>query len=102
MPVFVYAIGAGPLTHAAAQLAVREGLKEADVVTVREKSAHRVLEESGLHRDVIVTADPALLMKPEPLPRGAAKLRLFSKRPVFLSITVAVNWGKLRTRFWRI
>ena len=73
VPVFVYAIGAGPLTHAAAQAAVRENLKDADVVTVREKSAHRVLEEAGLHRDVIVTADPALLMKPEPLPRGLLK-----------------------------
>jgi polysaccharide pyruvyl transferase CsaB len=71
VPVFVYAIGAGPLTHAAAQAAVRDSLKEAQVVTVREKSAHRALEEAGLHRDdVVVTADPALLLKPEPLPRG--------------------------------
>jgi len=73
VPVFVYAIGAGPLTHAAAQAAVRESLRDAEVVTVREKSAHRVLEESGLHRDVVVTADPALLLKPEPLPRGVLK-----------------------------
>jgi polysaccharide pyruvyl transferase CsaB len=70
VPVFVYAIGAGPLTHAAAQAAVRENLGDVEMVTVREKSAHRVLEEAGLHRDVVVTADPALLLKPEPLPRG--------------------------------
>ena len=71
VPVFVYAIGAGPLTHAAAQAAVRENLADVEMVTVREKSAHRVLEESGMHReDVVVTADPALLLKPEPLPRG--------------------------------
>jgi len=74
VPVFVYAIGAGPLTHAAAQAAVRENLADVAVVTVREKSAHRVLEESGLHRDdVVVTADPALLLKPEPLPRGVLR-----------------------------
>jgi polysaccharide pyruvyl transferase CsaB len=73
VPVFVYAIGAGPLTHAAAQAAVRDNLADAQVVTVREKSAHRVLEESGLHRDIVVTADPALLLKPEPLPRGVLK-----------------------------
>ena len=73
VPVFVYAIGAGPLTHAAAQAAVRESLSEAEIVTVREKSAHRVLEEAGLHRDIVVTADPALLLKPEPLPRGILK-----------------------------
>jgi polysaccharide pyruvyl transferase CsaB len=71
VPVFVYAIGAGPLTHAAAQAAVRETLADVEMVTVREKSAHRVLEEAGLHRDdVVVTADPALLLKPEALPRG--------------------------------
>ena len=70
VPVFVYAIGAGPLTHAAAQAAVRENLGDVEMVTVREKSAHRVLEEAGLHRDIVVTADPALLLKPEPLPRG--------------------------------
>ena len=73
VPVFVYAIGAGPLTHAAAQAAVRENLADVEMVTVREKSAHRVLEEAGLHRDVVVTADPALLLKPEPLPRGVLK-----------------------------
>ncbi len=73
VPVMVYAIGAGPLNHAAAQAAVRENLADAVVVTVREKSAHRVLEEAGLHRDVVVTADPALLLKPEPLPRGVLK-----------------------------
>jgi polysaccharide pyruvyl transferase CsaB len=73
VPVMVYAVGAGPLNHAAAQAAVRENLADAVVVTVREKSAHRVLEEAGLHRDVVVTADPALLLKPEPLPRGVLK-----------------------------
>jgi polysaccharide pyruvyl transferase CsaB len=73
VPVMAYAIGAGPLNHAAAQAAVRENLADATVVTVREKSAHRALEEAGLHRDVIVTADPALLLKPEPLPRGVLK-----------------------------
>src|SRR5918996_6062143 len=73
VPVFVYAIGAGPLTHAAAQAAVREALSDAEIVTVREKSAHRVLEEAGVQRDIVLTADPALLLKPEPLPRGILK-----------------------------
>jgi polysaccharide pyruvyl transferase CsaB len=73
VPVMVYAIGAGPLTHAAAQAAVRDNLGDVELVTVREKSAHRVLEEAGLHREIVVTADPALLLKPEPLPRGILK-----------------------------
>jgi polysaccharide pyruvyl transferase CsaB len=73
VPVMVYAIGAGPLKHAGAQQVVREVLDQVDVVTVRERSAQQVLEEAGVHREVIVTADPALLLKPEPLPRGVLK-----------------------------
>jgi len=70
VPVMLYAIGAGPLNHASVQQAVREVLDQVDVVTVRERSAQQVLEEAGVHREIIVTADPALLLKPEPLPRG--------------------------------
>src|SRR5918996_1679151 len=73
VPVFVYAIGAGPLKHAGAQAAVREVLDQVDIVTVRERSAQQVLEEAGVHREIVVTADPALLLKPEPLPRGILK-----------------------------
>jgi polysaccharide pyruvyl transferase CsaB len=70
IPVMLYAVGAGPLKHAGAQTAVREVLEQVDVVTVRERGAQQVLEEAGVHREITVTADPALLLKPEPLPRG--------------------------------
>jgi polysaccharide pyruvyl transferase CsaB len=70
VPVMVYAIGAGPLEDPAAQQAVREALEHVDLITVRERGAHQVLENAGVHREMTVTADPALLLKPEPLPRG--------------------------------
>jgi polysaccharide pyruvyl transferase CsaB len=73
VPVFVYAVGAGPLKDPVAQGAVREALEGVAAITVREKSARQVLEEAGVHRDVIVTADPALLLKPEALPRNVLK-----------------------------
>jgi polysaccharide pyruvyl transferase CsaB len=73
VPVMAYAIGAGPLNDPGAQAAVRDALKDAAAVTVREKAAQRALEEAGLHREITVTADPALLLKPEPLPRGILK-----------------------------
>src|SRR3954452_14702290 len=69
----LYAVGAGPLAHAGAQALVREVLEQVDVVTVRERAAQQVLEEAGVHREIIVTADPALLLKPEPLRRGVLK-----------------------------
>jgi polysaccharide pyruvyl transferase CsaB len=73
VPVMLYAIGAGPLSHAAATTAVRDELEHVEVITVRERSAQRVLEEAGVHREITVTADPALLLKPEALPRGLLK-----------------------------
>src|SRR5262245_34472337 len=68
VPVMLYAIGAGPLSHAAATAAVREELEHVEAITVRERSAQRVLEEAGVHREISVTADPALLLRP----RGSA------------------------------
>jgi polysaccharide pyruvyl transferase CsaB len=88
VPVMVYAIGAGPLTHAAAQAAVRENLNEVALITVREKSAHRALEEAGLHREIVVTADPALLLKPEPLPRGILKMEGLEGRRRLIGMSV--------------
>jgi polysaccharide pyruvyl transferase CsaB len=73
VPVMLYAIGAGPLSHAAATAAVREELEHVEAITVRERAAQRVLEEAGVHREITVTADPALLLKPEALPRGLLK-----------------------------
>lgn len=71
VPVMLYAIGAGPLTDPNAQEAVRDTLNRANVITVRERNARKVLEEAGVERDIIITADPALLLEPEPLPDGS-------------------------------
>ncbi|MDA8216497.1 MAG: polysaccharide pyruvyl transferase family protein [Dehalococcoidales bacterium] len=73
VPVMVYAIGAGPLRSPAAQRMVRDCLGRAAVVTVRERRARQVLEEAGLQDDIIVTADPALLLEPQPLPEDALR-----------------------------
>ncbi len=61
-----YAVGAGPLERAADRASVTAALNEMRLVTVREKAAKRLLEESGLERKVTLTADPALLLEPEP------------------------------------
>lgn len=61
-----YAVGAGPLERPADRGAIAEVLNEMQLVTVREKAAKRLLEESGVRRDIWVTADPALLLEPQP------------------------------------
>lgn len=63
-----YAIGTGPLTSPVAQRLVRTTLNNADIITVREFSARQVLEQIGVEKEIHVTADPALLLEPEPLP----------------------------------
>jgi polysaccharide pyruvyl transferase CsaB len=71
VPVMVYAVSAGPLRSQASQKDVRKGLSRAQVITVRERGAKRILEEAGVPCEIIVTADPALLLEPRPLPGDA-------------------------------
>lgn len=83
VPTMTYAIGAGPLDERSAQQAVRECLDRTDVITVRERNAARVLEETGIKRDIVVTADPALLLEPESVPQRALEEEgLLSGRPI--------------------
>jgi polysaccharide pyruvyl transferase CsaB len=74
VPVMLFAVGAGPLVEPSVQQVVREALEDVAAITVREKSAQQVLEAAGVKRNVIVTADPALLLKPEALPRNIMKI----------------------------
>ena len=63
---FAYAVGAGPLREADDREAVRTVLPEMDDVVVRDEESRLVLEEVGVERELAVTADPALLLPPEP------------------------------------
>jgi polysaccharide pyruvyl transferase CsaB len=65
VPVMVYAVGAGPLNDPAARELVRDVLETSAIVTVRDKPSLQILEETGLHREIVVTADPAFLLEPE-------------------------------------
>jgi polysaccharide pyruvyl transferase CsaB len=66
VPTFAFAIGIGPLKDREEREAVREGLNRMAGVTVREITAKRLCEEIGVTTPVEVTADPALLLDPEP------------------------------------
>jgi polysaccharide pyruvyl transferase WcaK-like protein len=62
------------LNDATVQKQVHDVLDRVNIITVRERGDARLLEDIGIHREVIVTADPALLLKPEPLPEGALSI----------------------------
>lgn len=64
VPYMIYGAGAGPLRDPAVQTQVERALDEAAVVTVRDRPSLRTLEEARVRREVTVTADPALLLKP--------------------------------------
>jgi polysaccharide pyruvyl transferase CsaB len=72
VPVAVYAISAGPLTEQRSRDLARDALNRAAMLTVRDKQSKKLLEEIGVEKEVELTADPALLLAPEPLPDGEA------------------------------
>jgi polysaccharide pyruvyl transferase CsaB len=83
IPSMVYAVGAGPLNTETSRKRVKEVLDNADVITVREKEAKKILEDTGLKKEIKVTADPAFLLTPEPLPQDALKLeQVHGDRPL--------------------
>jgi polysaccharide pyruvyl transferase CsaB len=71
VPVMVYAVSAGPLEKSSSRRIVREALDRAAVITVRDRGSKKILEEAGVEKEIVVTADPALLLAPEPLPEDA-------------------------------
>jgi polysaccharide pyruvyl transferase CsaB len=69
IPVFLYAISAGPLVTQAARRAVQDALNTpVTVITVRDRLGYRLLEDIGVTQEMHLTADPAFLLEPETLP----------------------------------
>jgi polysaccharide pyruvyl transferase CsaB len=68
IPVMIYGVSAGPLVDPQTQAQVTRCVEMADAATVRDWRAKDLLQYSGVRRDIRVTADPALLIEPEPLP----------------------------------
>jgi polysaccharide pyruvyl transferase CsaB len=71
VPVLVYAISAGPLDRPESGAAVKDALNHAAVVSVRDRGSKHLLESLGVQREIHVTADPALILEPRPLPEDA-------------------------------
>lgn len=65
IPVVVYAISVGPLKTPESKQLVVQTLNKADKITVREGEAKKTLHDLGVNQEIEVTADPALLLKPQ-------------------------------------
>jgi polysaccharide pyruvyl transferase CsaB len=66
-PVMVYAVSVGPLLDAGVRARVRAALDGAAAITVRDRYSRQLLEEIGVQQEILVTADPAVLLSPDSL-----------------------------------
>jgi polysaccharide pyruvyl transferase CsaB len=66
VPVMTWAIGVGPLQDRDERATVQQTLNQSNLITVRDLRSKLLLEEVGVTRDVLVTADPGLLLEPDP------------------------------------
>jgi len=73
VPVMIYAISAGPLEDQRVRKHVRETLDHVALITVRDRQGKQVLESIGVEQEIIVTADPAVLMEPQPLTKDVLR-----------------------------
>jgi polysaccharide pyruvyl transferase CsaB len=68
IPVFIYAIGAGPIVEQENRNLVAKHLSRASAITVRDRTSFKLLEEIGVKGEIILTADPAFLIQSVSLP----------------------------------
>lgn len=88
IPSMVYAVGAGPIKNESTQKKVKTALSKADLITVRDREAKKLLEHIGVKCPIIETADPALLLEPEPLHPDALKSEQISPDRRLIGISV--------------
>ncbi len=88
VPSMVYAVGAGPLNNDNSRKKVKEVLSNADVITVREREAKKIFEDIGVDNQIMVTADPAFLLTPEPLPANALEIEQIHGERTLVGISV--------------
>jgi polysaccharide pyruvyl transferase CsaB len=69
VPTVAYAVGVGPLTDQEDRAAVRDVVSGMRRITVRDEASKRMLNEVGVTGRIEVAADPALLLRPEPVAR---------------------------------
>lgn len=64
VPVMIYGQGIGPIKRVLSKFLVKLAISGCNVIAVRDEGSKAILEKIGVRREVVVTADPALLLKP--------------------------------------
>lgn len=66
-PLAIIGIGAGPLSHRFIRIGARIVFNHADIITVRNEESRTFLEQIGVRKDIIVTADAAQVVGKMPV-----------------------------------
>ena len=88
VPVMIYGVSAGPLEDPRSQAQVARCFEIVEAATVRDRRAKNVLEYCGVRREIRVTADPALLIEPEPLPEHILQMEGLMNRRRLVGMSV--------------
>jgi polysaccharide pyruvyl transferase WcaK-like protein len=101
VPVVVYAISAGPLNEPASRKLIAKHLNHAVAITVRDRQSQKLLEEAGVEKEIATTADPAVLLTPDPLPADALKRESLDVQQRLIGFSVREP-GPAATRTWSL
>lgn len=86
IPVMIYSISVGPLNSKESQKKVVEVLNQVDIITVRDSKSKGILQELGIEKEIEETADPTLLLNPQPLTK-----EMLEKEGISSGINVAFS-----------
>ncbi|MDI6815985.1 MAG: polysaccharide pyruvyl transferase CsaB [Actinomycetota bacterium] len=64
VPIMIYGQGIGPLNRYFSRFLTKLAISGANVIAVRDEGSKKMLQQIGVRREVVVTGDPALLLKP--------------------------------------
>lgn len=70
LPVVLYAVGVGPFVTPEIKNMTRDTFNNVDLIILRESEAQKALDDLGVEKPMHVTADPALLLEPEPFEKN--------------------------------
>lgn len=87
-PVIFYAQGFGPISHRFSKLLIRWIVNKVDVITVRDEGSAEDMKRLGVRRPIHISADPAIMIRPEDVDLDASRSRLLRNGKKSLAISI--------------
>jgi len=65
LPMITYSLGAGPIKTKLGKLLTKIAFDKFNIITVRDQESKKWLIDTGLKKEIILTADPGVLIQPD-------------------------------------